>query len=170
MSASDRTSNQLRDEVFDLCLENSEGSGPSFDVLRLGADPELHGEVVAALARLIPEGTEVLVGLGWTGGSLVTALSIKTGLPFAVMRDDAAGDRRFPLLEGATVTGKRVAVIEGVVASGLEAMKAVLEVREAGGVVHGVTCVTARPDAGTSRRLADDSLSFSSLFAWPDHP
>ena len=168
VSASDRTPEQFRDEVFGICLEHPEGSAPELNILRLGGRPEVFAEVVGALARHLPDGVDVVVGLGLTGGILATALSGQTGLPFAFARAEAV---RYPHLEavvGADVAGKRVAVVEGVVASGVEAMKAALDAREAGATVHEVICLAAHPDPETSKRMAGDSLSFSPLFTWPD--
>lgn len=52
-----------------------------FDEYLLAADPMLLREVAAEMARHVPVGTEVLVGLELGGIPLVVALSAATGVP-----------------------------------------------------------------------------------------
>ncbi|MGH9090723.1 MAG: orotate phosphoribosyltransferase [Acidimicrobiales bacterium] len=158
----------VRDQVFEACLTEVAGEAV-FDVVGLGGRPELFKEVVGRLAATIPEGTEVLAAVRIEGSVLVGAVAAAGGIPFAVVqRGLSSQSATHREIGGASVSGRRVAVVEAVVASGLEAMEAALELREAGAVVGDVLCVAARPDPGTLQRLAGDRLRLWPVFAWQD--
>src|SRR3984957_21075969 len=89
-----------------------------FDKYQFEADPALLGKLAAAMAPLIPEGTEVLAGLEMGGIAVVTALGLRTGLPCAFVRKKAKPYGTQRLAEGAELKGRRVLVIEDVVTSG----------------------------------------------------
>ncbi len=60
-----------------------------FDKYLFEADPELLHAVADLAAPLVPEGTELLAGLELGGVPVATALSLRTGLPQVLVREDA---------------------------------------------------------------------------------
>jgi orotate phosphoribosyltransferase len=119
-----------------------------FDKYRFEADPVLLDAVAAAMAPLVPPGTQVLAGLEMGGIPVVTALARHTGLPAAFVRKQAKayGTRR--LAEGADVAGRRVLVVEDVVTSGGQIVLSTAELRALGAEVTGALCVIDRQQGG----------------------
>ncbi|WP_030669900.1 orotate phosphoribosyltransferase [Streptomyces sp. NRRL B-1347] len=119
-----------------------------FDEYQLAADPHLLHDVVDAMAGLIPKGAEVLAGVELGGIPLVVALSAVTGLPAAFLRrlPKRHGARR--QVEGPTVEGRRVVLVDDVVRSGGQLLAMVQMLRVAGAPVADALCVLERPLGG----------------------
>jgi len=115
-----------------------------FDKYRFEAQPTLLKEIAAALAPLIPEGTEVLAGLEMGGIPITTALSLHTGLPAAFVRKEAKQYGTARLAEGAEIAGKRVTVIEDVITTGGQVVISTNDLRALGAIVDHVVCVIDR--------------------------
>ncbi|MFD8967315.1 phosphoribosyltransferase family protein [Streptomyces sp. NPDC059568] len=125
-----------------------------FDEYRLAADPQLLYDVTDAMAALVPEGAEVLAGIELGGVPLVVALSAATGLSAAFLRrlPKRYGSRR--QIEGTSVEGRRVVLVDDVVRSGGQLVAMTRILRVAGASVTDALCVLERPLGG--RLLLDD--------------
>ncbi|MFD9123913.1 orotate phosphoribosyltransferase [Kitasatospora sp. NPDC059571] len=125
-----------------------------FDKYRFESDPVLLDEIAAAMAPLVPAGTEVLAGLEMGGIPVVTALARHTGLPCAFVRKRAKeyGTRR--LAEGAEVAGRRVLVVEDVVTSGGQIVLSTADLRALGARVDTALCVIDREQDGSAALAA----------------
>jgi orotate phosphoribosyltransferase len=77
-------------------------------------DPAPPGKIAAATVPPAPDGTQVLAGLETGGIAVVTALSLRSGLPCAFVRKASKPYGTARLAEGAEVRGRRVLVIEDV--------------------------------------------------------
>src|SRR3972149_3310485 len=84
-------------------LRSGQISNEYFDKYLFESDPALLKEIANGMAKLIPEGTEVLAGLEMGGIPLATALSLKTGLPATSVRKQAKDYGTAKLAEGAEV-------------------------------------------------------------------
>ena len=138
-----------------------------FDKFRFEARPDLHAGVADALAPLVPEGTEVLAGLELGGIPIVTALSLRTGLPAAFVRKQAKsyGTRR--LAEGADVTGRRVLVVEDVATTAGQMLLSTKDLRDGGASVGHALVVIDRL-AGGREALAGIGVELHALFTRDD--
>ena len=126
-----------------------------FDKYRFEAQPALLAQIAAALAPLIPDGTEVLAGLEMGGIPIVTALSLHTGLPAAFVRKEAKKYGTARLAEGAEINGKRVTVVEDVITTGGQVVISTNNLRSLGAIVDHVICVIDRsPDHGAALTAA----------------
>ena len=133
-----------------------------FDKYRFEAKPQLLAEIAAAMAPLIPAGTEVLAGLEMGGIPIATALSLHTGLPAAFVRKEAKQYGTARLAEGAEVAGKRVTVIEDVITTGGQVVISTGDLRALGAIVEHVVCVIDRsPDNAAA--LTADGLTLHAL-------
>jgi orotate phosphoribosyltransferase len=123
--------------------------------------------VADALAPLVPEGTEVLAGLELGGIPIVTALSLRTGLPAAFVRRQAKpyGTRR--LAEGADVDGRRVLVVEDVATTAGQMLRSTQHLRDAGADVGHALVVIDRL-AGGGLALAGIGVELHALFIRDD--
>lgn len=90
-------------------------------------------------------------------------LSIRSGLPLAVVRKQAKdyGTRR--IAEGADVAGRSVTLIEDVITSGGQVLLSATSLRNQGAKVHDVVCVIDR-QAGGREALASEPLDLRALF------
>ena len=133
-----------------------------FDKYRFEADPILLDAVAAAMAELVPSGTEVLAGLEMGGIPVVTALSRHTGLPAAFVRKEAKTYGTARLAEGADIAGRRVTVVEDVVTSGGQIVLSTAELRERGALVDHAFCVIDRGEGG-AQALAEHGITLLTL-------
>lgn len=138
-----------------------------FDKFRFEARPDLLAAVADALATLVPEGTEVLAGLELGGIPIVTALSLRTGIPAAFVRKQAKpyGTRR--LAEGADVNGRRVLVVEDVATTAGQMLLSTKDLREGGADVGHALVVVDRL-AGGREALAGIGVELHALFTRDD--
>lgn len=133
-----------------------------FDKYRFEAQPTLLAEIAAAMAPMIPEGTEVLAGLEMGGIPIATALSLHTGIPAAFVRKEAKTYGTAQLAEGAPIVGKRVTVVEDVITTGGQVVISTNELRALGANVEHVLCVIDRsPDHGAA--LTAEGLQLHAL-------
>ncbi|MEU0660701.1 orotate phosphoribosyltransferase [Streptomyces lavendulocolor] len=125
-----------------------------FDEYRLAADPRLLHDVADAMAALVPEDAEVLAGIELGGVPLVIALSAATGLPAAFLRRSPKRYGSQQQIEGASVTGRQVVLVDDVVRSGGQLLAMTRILRVAGAPVTDALCVLERPLGG--RLLLDE--------------
>jgi orotate phosphoribosyltransferase len=138
-----------------------------FDKYRFEADPVLLDAVAAAMAELVPAGTEVLAGLEMGGIPVVTALARHTGLPCAFVRKRAKAYGTARLAEGADIAGRRVLVVEDVVTSGGQVVISTGQLRELGATVGHALCVIDRQEGG-AEALAAHGITLASLLTRAD--
>src|SRR5690348_2585646 len=99
-------------------LRSGQTATEYFDKYLFESDPHLIRRVAEAMQPLVPDDTQLLGGLELGGIPLVTALSSLTGIPALFVRKKAKeyGTRR--LAEGASVTARRVTLVEDVITTG----------------------------------------------------
>lgn len=133
-----------------------------FDKYRFEAQPLLLARIAAALAPMVPSGTEVLAGLEMGGIPIATALSLHTGLPAAFVRKQAKQYGTARLAEGVDFAGKRVTVVEDVITTGGQVVISTNDLRALGAIVEHVVCVIDRsPDHAAA--LTADGLQLHAL-------
>jgi len=154
----------------DFLLRSGQRASFYFDKYLFEADPELLGAVAEHMAGLVPAGTEVLAGLELGGVPLATALSLRTGLPQALVRKQAKSYGTAKLAEGAEVSGRHVIVVEDVITTGGQVVASARELRARGALVSSVLCaIDRRSPEGTASDLAQagDKLSEAGLAVLP---
>ncbi|MEU0843598.1 phosphoribosyltransferase family protein [Streptomyces sp. NPDC005962] len=119
-----------------------------FDEYRLAADPQLLHDVADAMTALVPEDADVLAGIELGGVPLAIALSAATGLPAAFLRrlPKRYGSQR--QIEGTSVEGRRVVLVDDVVRSGGQLLAMTRILRITGAPVTDALCVLERPLGG----------------------
>src|ERR1700712_2893856 len=113
-------------------LRSGQTSNVYFDKYQFEARPELLREIARHLAKLIPEGTEVLAGLELGGVPIATALSFETGLPVAFVRKERKTYGTCLIAEGASVRDKKLCIVEDVITTGGAVLDSVRELRAEG--------------------------------------
>ncbi|MGB3441601.1 MAG: phosphoribosyltransferase family protein [Actinophytocola sp.] len=138
-----------------------------FDEYLLAADPALLYEVAAEIAHSVPIEIETLVGLDLGGIPLAVALSAATGVPAGFLRRERKTYGTCRQLEGKPVAGKRIAIVDDVVRSGSQVLRAASFLRQEGATVTTAVCVLDRELDGRAR-LANDQIALCSLLTPAD--
>lgn len=144
-------------------MRSGQISNEYFDKYLFESDPKLLSEITSQLAKLIPEGTEVLAGLEMGGIPLATALSLKTGLPATFVRKKAKDYGTAKLAEGTEVRNKKVCLIEDVVTTGGQIVLSANDLKHLGAQIRYVLCVIER-DKKSRENLGKEGLELRSLF------
>lgn len=137
-----------------------------FDPFHLTADPALLAETAAALAALLPTGTQAVAGPALAAIPLVTAVSLHTGLPAAFLRPAPKQRGSRKQIEGTDLAGLRTVLLDDTARSGSSLLRSARLLRAAGAVVQAAVCVLDR-QAGAAELLAAHHLALGSLVRDP---
>ncbi len=140
---------RIRDAALlegDFVLSSGERSNFYVDKYLFSTEPGLLRDVADALAARIPEGVERLAGVELGAVPLVVATALATGLPYVIVRKAAKehGSSAGRSIEGNLRRGERVALVEDVVTTGTQAVKAAGHLRGAGAEVATIVAVLDR--------------------------
>jgi len=158
-----RTAAIQRDEFM---LPSGELLDEYFDQYALVADPVLLRDVAIALARELPRPIDNVVGIALGGVPLAVALSAATGIRVSFYRPAPKSYGTCRQLEADSVYGRRVVVVDDVVRSGAQVLRAADVLHEAGATVVAVMCVLDR-ELGGRERLVRRGIELRSLLTPP---
>ncbi|MEV6325984.1 phosphoribosyltransferase family protein [Nocardia sp. NPDC051787] len=133
-----------------------------FDQYALAADPLLLRDTANALARELPGRTESIIGIALGGVPLAVALSAVTGVRAGFYRPVPKPYGTFRQIEADIVSGNRVVLIDDVVRSGAQILRAADVLSETGASVVGVVCLLDR-ELGGRERLARRGIELRPL-------
>ncbi len=147
----------------DFVLSSGRRSSYYFDKYLFETRPELLGPVGAALAEKIPAGTEILAAPELGAVALAAAMSLRSGIPFMIVRRQPKeyGTARF--FEGAVAAGQKVLLVEDVITTGGQALAAAERLRRFGVHLDTCVCVLDREEGG-SIRFSEFELKLDALF------
>ncbi len=128
----------------DFVLSSGERSNVYVDKYLFSTEPGLLRDVADALAETIPEGVDRLAGVELGAVPLVVAVALSTGLPYVIVRKSEKEYGTGKGVEGNFEPGERVALIEDVVTTGTQAVKAARRLSEAGAEVVKISAVLDR--------------------------
>jgi orotate phosphoribosyltransferase len=147
----------------DFVLRSGRRSNYYFDKYLFETRPDILRRLGAALAGLIPAEVDRLAAPELGAVLLGGAVSLETGLPLVIVRKDAKEYGTSRLLEGKLEPGERVVLIEDVLTTGEEAIRAVGKLREAGATVETLIAVLDREE-GAADNLTSAGIAFRPLF------
>jgi orotate phosphoribosyltransferase len=132
----------------DFVLSSGERSRFYVDKYLFSTEPDLLRDVAGALAEHLPDGVERLAGVELGAVPLVVAASLATGLPYVIVRKAAKdhGSSAGETIEGNLNRGETVVLIEDVVTTGRQAVRAAGRLLEAGVEVAAIVAVLDRRD------------------------
>lgn len=148
----------------DFVLRSGRRSKYYLDKYRFETRPELLEALADRLARKVAEvepDAVRLAGPELGAVALATATSLRSGVPFLIVRKAGKGYGTDNRLEGAFEEGDCVCLIEDVVTSGGAAAEAVGALREAGLQCRNAVCVVDREEGGV------DALARVAVRMWP---
>jgi len=126
-----------------------------FDKYKFESNPELLYEICMTMKDLLPKDTEIIAGLELGGIPIVTVLSQITKIPAAFIRKEAKEYGTCNYAEGASMTNKKIVLIEDVVSSGGAIIDATKKMRADGLVVDLAICVIDRQSGGKEKLEAE---------------
>jgi len=143
----------------------SSGRRSSFyiDKYLFETQPDLLRDVARLFAQSLPPKTTRLAGPALGGVPLATAVSLETGIPFVIVRHEAKEYATGRTIEGRLDPGDRVVVLEDVVTSGTQAVRAARAVEAAGAQVLLVLAVVDRNEGGREG-IEGAGYRFSALY------
>jgi orotate phosphoribosyltransferase len=161
---------RIRDAALlegDFVLSSGERSSFYVDKYLFSTEPNLLRDVADALAEQIPGGVERLAGVELGAVPLVVATALATRLPYVIVRKSAKehGSSAGRSIEGNLYQGERVALVEDVVTTGSQAVRAARNLVEEGVEVVTIVAVLDRRE-----ELGDDlgGFPFRSLLRMDD--
>ena len=130
----------------DFVLSSGERSSFYVDKYLFSTEPDLLRDVAGALAEQIPDGVERLAGVELGAVPLVVATALATGLPYVIVRKSAKehGSSAGRSIEGNLNRGETVVLVEDVVTTGTQAVRAAGHLLEAGVEVASIVAVLDR--------------------------
>jgi orotate phosphoribosyltransferase len=114
------------------------------------------------IAGLIPTGTQKLAGIEIGSIPLAAIASVKSGMPFVIVRKEKKGYGTDKLIEGVYDKGQKVLVVEDVVTTAKGALGAIHALRDVGLVVENIVCVVDREEGGREN-LEKEGVKVTSL-------
>lgn len=133
-----------------------------FDQYELAADPALLRDVVGVLARSLPPGTDGVVGVALGGVPLAVALSAVSGIRASFYRPQPKTYGSCRQIEPALAAGSRVVLVDDVVRSGAQVLRAAETLSKADAKVVAAVCVLDR-ELGGRQQLAKHGIELRSL-------
>jgi orotate phosphoribosyltransferase len=147
----------------DFVLSSGARSSFYFDKYLFETKPAIMGRVAAALAGMVPAGIDRLAGPELGAVALATAVSLETGLPFVIVRKESKDYATSKVVEGEINPGDRVLIVEDVITSAGEALKAAARLEGIGAQVAGILAVLDREQSGAAN-IAAAGHSLQALF------
>jgi orotate phosphoribosyltransferase len=125
-------------------LRSGGTSNRYFDKYMFESEPDLLKAICDELAPMIPDETEVLVGMEMGGIPIATLLSQLSGLPLALARKQAKTYGTLKQIEGAVTDGRNALIVEDVITSGGAVADVVDVMRAQGALIQTTLCVINR--------------------------
>lgn len=142
-------------------------SNEYFDKYLFESDPAMLEELAGRMIAQYDGPVDVWAGLEMGGIPLVTIISSLTGIPAVFVRKQRKGHGTDKVIEGVSVRGKRVVVVEDVVTSGGQIVLSVSDLRASAADVDTVLCAIDRQQGG-GEKLSEVGLRLLSAFTMAD--
>ena len=146
----------------DFTLSSGKKSTYYFDKYRIETQPKVLAAVADGIVPKIPKETDLLAGPELGAIPLVTAVGLKTGLPFLLVRKKAKEYGTKKIVEGLYTKGQKVVLIEDVLTTGSQAHTAAQSLGDLGLVVLKIICVIDREE-GARILLENAGYTFDPL-------
>lgn len=153
----------------DFLLSAGQRSNYYFDKYLFETRPAILRRLGRFLAELVPADTDRVAAPELGAVVLGGAVSMELGLPLVIVKKEAKQYGTARTIEGELHAGERVVVIEDIVTTGTQAIRAARRLAEAGAVVNGVVVVLDREEGGEDH-MTEAGLRYQPLFRRRDLP
>lgn len=147
----------------DFVLSSGARSSYYLDKYLFETDPSVLRRLARALAAHVPAGTARIAGTELGAVALATALSLETDIPFVIVRRAAKEYSTSKPVEGTLVAGEPVVLVEDVVTTGAQVLKAADKLAGTGAVITGILAVVDREEGGRAA-IEGAGYPFATLF------
>ena len=147
----------------DFVLSSGARSNYYFDKYLFETKPGILRRLASFLAELVPPQTDRIAGTELGAVALATAVSLETGLPFVIARKGTKAYSTAKMVEGEIYPGDRIAVVEDVISTGAQAIRAADRISEVGADVVGIVAVIDR-DQGGPEAISAAGYTLTTLF------
>jgi orotate phosphoribosyltransferase len=136
----------------DFVLSSGKKSSFYVDKYLFSTEPDLLRDLAQEISARLPAGARRLAGVELGAVPLVAAVALHTGLPYGIVRKSSKEYGTANKIEGSPIeAGEGVALIEDVVTTGTQVLRAAEVLEEAGAEVLGIVAVLDRRDEAASR-------------------
>jgi orotate phosphoribosyltransferase len=150
----------------DFVLSSGKRSRFYVDKYLFSTEPGLLRELAREISDMLPAGTERLAGVELGAVPLVVAVSLQSGLSYGIVRKGVKEYGTSNKIEGRPLeAGEKVMLIEDVVTTGTQVLRAAAMLEEAGAEVLGILAVLDRRDETTANL---DGYPFGALLRLED--
>ena len=130
----------------EFTLSSGRKSNYYLDKYRIETRPDILHAVAEGLIPKLPSNTDILAGPELGAIPLVTAVGLKTGIPFLLVRKKAKEYGTKNIVEGLYEKGQNVVLIEDVLTTGTQAVTAADSLKGLGLNVLKIVCVIDREE------------------------
>lgn len=151
----------------DFVLSSGARSRYYFDKYLFETKPGILRRIASFLAEMVPPGADRIAGPELGAVALATALSLEIGLPFVIIKKGAKEYGTARLVEGELYPGERVVVVEDVISTAAQAIRAANQVTQAGAQVLTILGIIDREQGG-AENITAAGYQFKALFRRTD--
>ncbi|HVO77790.1 MAG TPA: orotate phosphoribosyltransferase [Methanomassiliicoccales archaeon] len=154
----------------DFTLASGKKSRYYIDIKKASTDPKVLTMIADLMAEEVGkmrQRPDRIAGVVLGSIPLAVALSLKSGIPFVMVRKEKKEHGTGKLIEGVLNRGEKVLVVEDVVTSAGSSVEAVNTLRSAGATVDTVLAVIDRQEGGDDK-LSDIGVRLVSLLTAGD--
>lgn len=151
----------------DFVLSSGRRSNYYFDKYLFETKPSILRRLGEHLAALVPKETQRLAAPELGAILLGAAVSMELDLPLVLVRKDAKEYGTAKLFEGSVDAGEKVTIIEDILTTGGQALRAAEKLREAGAEVLHLVAVVDREE-GAADSFARAQVPYTPLFRKSD--
>jgi orotate phosphoribosyltransferase len=147
----------------DFILSSGRRSKYYLDKYRFSTLPELLRAVAKELAARLPEGIDRIAGAELGAVPLAAAVALETGLPYVIVKKEAKDYGTKNPVEGVLNAGDRVALVEDIITTAAQSIKAAQRLVGAGATVEKIIGVIDREEGG-SENIAAAGFAYDRVF------
>ena len=154
----------------DFTLASGKKSEYYIDIKKASTDPYVLETIADEMAKSIAAAGlkfDLIGGVALGSVPLAVALSLRTKIPYIMVRKEKKDHGTQKLIEGTMTEGSKILMVEDVVTSAGSVSTAVDVVRNAGGIIENVFCVVDRQSGG-SEPLREKGVELLSLITAED--
>jgi orotate phosphoribosyltransferase len=144
-------------------LSSGKRSNYYLDKYRFSTHPELLGAVAEEIAKRVPPGVNRLAGPELGAVPIAAAVSLKTGIPYVIVKKDQKDYGTKRPIEGILEQGDNVFLIEDIITTATQCIRAAKRLVSEGAIVTKIIGVIDRQEGG-AENIAEAGFDYEPLF------
>ncbi len=132
----------------DFILSSGRRSKYYMDKYLFSTKPELLGAIAEYASALLAEGTARVAGAELGAVPIAAAISLRTGLPFVIVKKQAKEYGTSKMVEGVLEAGDKVTLVEDIITTAGQCVKAANALKAAGAEVLKIVGIIDREEGG----------------------